>query len=301
MNKLSKAYNRATCELDALVRKTRAVHHSAVDELEAAAAENSKWNRPIPEYDYQGRAAQATARAVYEGKKKDCFRTVTGAWDSFDSKTKEIRAELASAVAEASTLNAKDVDANAVTLLNSGLMTARDYAQMAKDYAENSTVLSLLRASATKYCDGLRDDGGQGNATEIVNTRHVIETAKTSGEMELTAFVKVRGALPDVCRAVSVKPAEYIAKLRSTPGAFFPPGLLERMKARAARMNEELSPRERAALKTHERAEAKKAAWRAACEDRRKAVEILRQIRDDEMSTNSERIKAIELLSKYTN
>lgn len=67
-------------------------------------------------------------------------------------------------------------------------------------------------------------------------------------------------------------------------------------------MNEnELSPRERAALKTHERAEAKKAAWRAACEDRRKAVEILRQIRDDEMSTNSERIKAIELLSKYTN
>lgn len=188
MNKLSKAYNRATCELDALVRKTRAIHHGAVDELEAAAAENSKWNRPIPEYDYQGRAAQATARAVYEGKKKDCFRTVTGAWDSFDMQAKEIRAELAAAVADASTLNAKDVDANAVTLLNSGLMTAKDYQRMARDYAENSTVLSLLRASATKYCDGLRDDGGQGNATEIVNTRHVIETAKTSGEMELTAF-----------------------------------------------------------------------------------------------------------------
>ena len=187
MNKLSKAYNHATAELDALVRKTRAIHHGAVDELEAAAAENSKWNRPVPEYDYQGRAAQATARAVYEGKKKDCFRTVTGAWDSFDMQAKEIRAELAAAVADASTLNAGDFDANAVALLNSGLMTAKDYQRMAKDYAENSTVLSLLRQSATRYCDSLRD-GGQGNATEIVNTRHVIETAKTSGEMELTAF-----------------------------------------------------------------------------------------------------------------
>lgn len=187
MNKLSKAYNRATCEIDALVRKTRRVHHDAVDALEAARAENSKWNRPVPEFDYQGRANQANARANYENAKKECFRTVTQAWDAFDVEAKRIRAELAAAVAEASTLNAKDVDANAIALLNSGLMTARDYAQMAKDFAENSTVLSLLRASATRYCDNLRD-GGQGNATEIVNTRHVIETAKTSGEMELTAF-----------------------------------------------------------------------------------------------------------------
>lgn len=62
----------------------------------------------------------------------------------------------------------------------------------------------------------------------------------------------------------------------------------------------ELSPRERAAQKTHERAEAKRAAWRAACEDRRKAVEVLRQIRDDELSSNSERLRAVELLQKYT-
>lgn len=65
-------------------------------------------------------------------------------------------------------------------------------------------------------------------------------------------------------------------------------------------MNEELSPRERAALKTHERAEAKKAAWRAACEDRVRATEILRQIRDDQLSSNSERIRAIELLQKLS-
>lgn len=189
MNRLSKAYNRATCEIDALVRKTRRVHHDAVDALEAARAENSKWNRPVPEFDYQGRANQANARANYENAKKECFRTVTQAWDAFDVEAKRIRAELAAAVAEASTLNAKDVDANAIALLNSGLMTARDYAQMAKDYAENATVLSLMRESADKYASRLHDDfQGVGHADEINAVRRVIETAKTSGEMELTAF-----------------------------------------------------------------------------------------------------------------
>ena len=66
-------------------------------------------------------------------------------------------------------------------------------------------------------------------------------------------------------------------------------------------MNEnELSPRERAALKTHERAEVKKAARRAELADREKAVEILRSIRDDPLSTNAEKLRAIELLGKRT-
>lgn len=64
--------------------------------------------------------------------------------------------------------------------------------------------------------------------------------------------------------------------------------------------NGQLTSREIAARKTHERAEAKKAARQAASEDHRRAVEILRQIRDDELSTNSERIKAIELLEHYS-
>lgn len=66
-------------------------------------------------------------------------------------------------------------------------------------------------------------------------------------------------------------------------------------------MNEnDLSPRERAALKTRQRAEAKKAAWRAELDDREKAVEILRSIRDDPLSTNAEKLRAIELLGKRT-
>lgn len=65
-------------------------------------------------------------------------------------------------------------------------------------------------------------------------------------------------------------------------------------------MNEELSPRERAALKTKQRAQEKRARWQAELDDREKALEILRQIRDDPLSTNAEKLRAIELLGKRT-
>lgn len=63
-------------------------------------------------------------------------------------------------------------------------------------------------------------------------------------------------------------------------------------------MNEELSPRERAALKTKQRAQEKRARWQAELDDREKALEILRQIRDDPLSTNAEKLRAIEMLGK---
>ena len=65
-------------------------------------------------------------------------------------------------------------------------------------------------------------------------------------------------------------------------------------------MNEELSPRERAALKTKQRAQQRRARWQAKIDDHQKALEVLRAIRDDELSSNSERLRAVELLQKYT-
>lgn len=189
MKNVSKAYNHASAQLDALVRETRRIHHEAVDALEQAEAERSKWSRPINDVDSQAKAAQAVAMANYDAAKKNCFRSVTGAWDDYDLKAKAIRAELVNAIADASVKKAADLDPNAVALLNSGTMSASDYEQMAADYAENSTVLSLMRESAEKYASRLHDDfQGAGHADEINAVRRVIENAKTSGERELEAF-----------------------------------------------------------------------------------------------------------------
>ena len=70
MKNLSKAYNHASAQLDALVRETRRIHHEAVDALEQAEAENSKWNRPVNDFDYQAKAATYSA-AVNKVKQQE--------------------------------------------------------------------------------------------------------------------------------------------------------------------------------------------------------------------------------------
>lgn len=47
----------------------------------------------------------------------------------------------------------------------------------------------------------------------------------------------------------------------------------------------------------HER---KKAEFEAELNDRQRAIEICREIRDSATSTDADRLKAIELLSRYT-
>ena len=136
MKKTKEAYNKAVQALDLLVKQTRKAHDEAVERFEKVTAENTKWSRPISEYDYQGRAAQARAKADFEECKSGTFITVTDTWDAFDRKAAEIRRELFNDISDASILRAADVDEKAVALLNSGLMKSQDYAQMAQDYSE---------------------------------------------------------------------------------------------------------------------------------------------------------------------
>lgn len=199
MKKINTAYSKAVRSLDLLVKRTREKHNEAVDQFEAATAENTKWSRPISEYDYPGRAAQARAKAVFEECKSKTFSAVTDAWDNFDRQAAKIRLELSNDLSEAAVLRAADVDERAVALLNSGLMKSRDYAQMAQDYSECSAVLALLRAAAEKYCDSLDDEG---DAHELYDTRHIVESVKTDGKSELEAFDNLLTAAKDLAGRV---------------------------------------------------------------------------------------------------
>ena len=82
MKKTKEAYNKALQSLDLLVMQTRKAHDEAVDRFDAAKAENIKWSRPVSEYDYPGRAAQARAKADFEECKSETFSTVTDEWKS---------------------------------------------------------------------------------------------------------------------------------------------------------------------------------------------------------------------------
>lgn len=200
MKKINTAYNKAVRSLDLLVKRTREKHNEAVDQFEAATAENTKWSRPISEYDYPGRAAQARAKADFEECKSKTFSAVTDAWDNFDRQAAKIRLELSNDLSEAAVLRAADVDERAVALLNSGLMKSRDYAQMALDYSECPAVLALMRAAAERYCDSL--DESEGNARELYDTRHIVESVRADGKNELEAFDNLLTAARDLAGRV---------------------------------------------------------------------------------------------------
>ena len=65
-------------------------------------------------------------------------------------------------------------------------------------------------------------------------------------------------------------------------------------------MNEKLTRAEKAAATNRARKQQREERWRQQREDNEKALEILRQIRDDPLSTNAEKLRAIELLGKRT-
>lgn len=61
-----------------------------------------------------------------------------------------------------------------------------------------------------------------------------------------------------------------------------------------------MTPAQKAGETNHKRAQRRREEWAAVCEDRRKTVEILRAIRDDENAADADRLEAIRLLKEFT-
>lgn len=75
-------------------------------------------------------------------------------WSVFNSKRAELRAELEKAIAADCITDPAALDTNAVYLLDSGTMTAADYAAFAEKYDGNPTMLKLIAARAHAAAEG---------------------------------------------------------------------------------------------------------------------------------------------------
>lgn len=69
-------------------------------------------------------------------------------WPDFNRKRAELRADLEKAIAADSIVDPAALDNNAVYLMDSGTMTAADYAAFAEKYSGNHTMLTLIAAHA---------------------------------------------------------------------------------------------------------------------------------------------------------
>lgn len=147
-------YNHFAKDLDKAFKAARDEYAAAYIEYEQAERAVSDAQRRA--YDdtavsYELRRAQAEAnraekKAVFEEVRNRC-------WSDFNRKRAELRAELEKTSAADCIADPAALDTNAVYLLNSGTMTAADYAAFAEKYSSNPTMLKLIAASANAAAD----------------------------------------------------------------------------------------------------------------------------------------------------
>lgn len=142
-------YNRFAKDLDAAFKTSRDAYAKAYSQYAQAERAAKDAQRRAPDdtnYSYALRKAETEVERV---EKKELFEEVRkNVWSVFNSKRTELRAELEKAIAADCITDPAALDTNAVYLLDSGTMTAADYAAFAEKYSGIPTMLKLIAAHA---------------------------------------------------------------------------------------------------------------------------------------------------------
>lgn len=148
-------YNHFAKDLDAAFKTSRNVYakvYSQYAQAERAAKDAQRRALDDTDYSYALRKAETEVVRV---EKKELFEEVRkNVWSVFNSKRAELRAELEKAIAADCITDPAALDTNAVSLLDSGTMTAADYAAFAEKYDGNPTMLKLIAARAHAAAEG---------------------------------------------------------------------------------------------------------------------------------------------------
>lgn len=185
MKKESKrAYQSAINGLDAAFRRARREHKEIARKYEAAkraAEETSK----LSDFDAADRLKKERAAFEYRQAVEGLRPSVVKVWDEYNSTVRSLRDSLAAALEAADLYRPGDIDANAVTLLQSGILRPGDYKAMAADFAENPTMLAMLREEARKAADAMTDESQAETRAAFLS---IANEAKSSGEQLLQGF-----------------------------------------------------------------------------------------------------------------
>lgn len=178
------AYQAAVNSLDAAFRRARREHKKIAAKYEAAkraAEETSK----LSDFDAADRFKKERAAFEYRQIKEELRPSVVKVWDEYNSTVRSVRNNLVNALGTADLYRPGDIDTNAVTLLQSGILRPGDYKAMAADFAENPTMLAMLRAEARKAADAMTDESQAETRAAFLS---IANEAKSSGEQLLQGF-----------------------------------------------------------------------------------------------------------------
>lgn len=148
-------YNHFAKDLDAAFKTSRNAYAKVYSQYaQAERAAKDAQRRALDDTDYSYALRKAETEVVRVEKKELFEEARKNVWSVFNSKRAELRAELEKAIAADCITDPAALDTNAVYLLDSGTMTAADYAAFAEKYDGNPTMLKLIAARAHAAAEG---------------------------------------------------------------------------------------------------------------------------------------------------
>ena len=152
-------YNQYAQHLDTAFKMAREEYMNAWNKLQAAQKANTDaqaWRAETYRGETDLRRQRARAQLL---EAEHTFRaTESRVWAEFDRQKEAIRRELESDVRASSTVDPDAIDANALELLKSGILTADDVFSLVNKYDANVTMLRLISKHAKELADDKNTD-----------------------------------------------------------------------------------------------------------------------------------------------
>lgn len=147
-------YNKYAQRLDTAFKTAREEYMEAWNQLQAAQKANTDaqaWRAETYRGENDLRRQRAKAELL---EAEHTFKaTESRVWAEFDRQKEAIRRDLESDVRASSTVDPDAIDANALELLKSGILTADDIFSMVNKYDNNLTMLRLISKTAKELAD----------------------------------------------------------------------------------------------------------------------------------------------------
>ena len=152
-------YNKYAQRLDTAFKTAREEYMEAWNQLQAAQKANTDaqaWRAETYRGENDLRRQQARAQLL---EAEHTFRAAERrVWAEFDRQKDAIRRDLESKVRASSTVDPDAIDANALELLKSGILTADDVFSLVDKYDSNITMLRLISKTAKELADDKNTD-----------------------------------------------------------------------------------------------------------------------------------------------
>ena len=147
-------YNEYAQRLDTAFKTAREEYMEAWNQLQAAQkAERDAQAWRAETYRGENDLRRQRAKAELLEAEHTFKATESRVWAEFDRQKEAIRRDLESDVRASSTVDPDAIDANALELLKSGILTADDIFSMVNKYDSNLTMLRLISKTAKELAD----------------------------------------------------------------------------------------------------------------------------------------------------